>query len=112
MSLVRYLTSSIFCVAVLLFFGLAYPQHLHYQEQYQLFLFDSSYVWDIVKQPGGVADLLGRFCTQFFLCLGWSCNHRCPAIDSATYGSPINGLQQVVWPEFYSICPAVAISAR
>ena len=67
MSLVRSLTSSIFCVAVLLFFGLAYPQHLHYQEQYQLFLFDSSYVWDIVKQPGGVADLLGRFCTQFFL---------------------------------------------
>jgi hypothetical protein len=50
-----------------LFFGLAYPQHLHYQEQYQLFLFDSNYVWDIVKQPGGVADLLGRFCTQFFL---------------------------------------------
>ncbi len=50
-----------------MFFGLAYPQHLHYQEQYQLFLFDSNYVWDIVKQPGGVADLLGRFCTQFFL---------------------------------------------
>ena len=67
MSSARYLTSSLFGVAVLLFFGLAYPQHLHYQEQYQLFLFDSSYVWDIVKQPGGVADLLGRFCTQFFL---------------------------------------------
>lgn len=67
MSSVRYLISSIFCVAVLLFFGQAYPQHLHYQEQYQLFLFDSNYVWDIVKQPGGVADLLGRFCTQFFL---------------------------------------------
>ena len=54
-------------VAVLLFFGLAYPHHLHYQEQYQLFLFDSTYVGDIVKHPGGVADLLGRFCTQFFL---------------------------------------------
>ena len=67
MSSVRYLISSIFCVAVLLFFGLAYPHHLHYQEQFQLFLFDSNYVWDIVKQPGGVADLLGRFCTQFFL---------------------------------------------
>lgn len=50
-----------------LFFGLAYPHHLHYQEQYQLFLFDSAYVWDIVRLPGGVADLLGRFCTQFFL---------------------------------------------
>ena len=54
-------------MAVLLFFGLAYPHHLHYQEQYQLFLFDSNYVWDIVRLPGGVADLLGRFCTQFFL---------------------------------------------
>jgi hypothetical protein len=50
-----------------LFFGLAYPQHLHYQEQYQLFLFDSNYVWDIIREPGGVVDLLGRFCTQFFL---------------------------------------------
>ena len=61
------LASLLFFVAVLLFFGLAYPHHLHYQEQYQLFLFDSSYVWDIVRHPGGVADLLGRFCTQFFL---------------------------------------------
>ena len=57
----------LFGVAVVLFFGLAYPHHLHYQEQYQLFLFDSTYVWEIVKLPGGVADLLGRFCTQFFL---------------------------------------------
>ena len=57
----------LFFVAVLIFFGLAYPHHLHYQEQYQLFLFDSTYVWDVVKHPGGIADLLGRFCTQFFL---------------------------------------------
>ncbi len=57
----------LFAVAVILFFGLAYPHHLHYQEQFQLFLFDGNYVWDVVKQPGGVADLLGRFCTQFFL---------------------------------------------
>lgn len=56
----------LFAVAVVLFFGLAYPHHLHYQEQYQLFLFDSDYVWEIVRLPGGVADLLGRFCTQFF----------------------------------------------
>ena len=67
MNSVKYLISSLFCVAIVLFFGLAYPHHLHYQEQFQLFLFDSNYVWDIVKQPGGVADLLGRFCTQFFL---------------------------------------------
>ena len=64
---IKALYTLLFGVAVLLFFGLAYPHHLHYQEQYQLFLFDSTYVWDIVKLPGGVADLLGRFCTQFFL---------------------------------------------
>ncbi len=61
------LCTLLFGVAVLLFFGLVYPHHLHYQEQFQLFLFDSAYVWDIIKLPGGVADLLGRFCTQFFL---------------------------------------------
>ena len=64
------LCTLLYGVSVLLFFGLVYPHHLHYQEQYQLFLFDSTYVCDIVKQPGGVADLLGRFCTQFFL-FGW-----------------------------------------
>ena len=67
MKYIHLIYTLLFGVAVLLFFGLAYPHHLHYQEQYQLFLFDSDYVWDIVRQPGGVADLLGRFCTQFFL---------------------------------------------
>lgn len=61
------LCTVLFAAAVLLFFGLAYPHHLHYQEQFQLFLFDGDYVWDIVSHPGGVADLLGRFSTQFFL---------------------------------------------
>ena len=67
MKYLHLLPTLLFGVAVLLFFGLAYPHHLHYQEQYQLFLFDSTYVWEIVRQPGGVADLLGRFITQFFL---------------------------------------------
>lgn len=67
MRYLRPLCTLLFCLAVLLFFGLAYPHHLHYQEQFQLFLFDHAYVWDIVRHPGGVADLLGRFSTQFFL---------------------------------------------
>ncbi len=62
-----FLYTLLFGVAVVLFFGLAYPHHLHYQEQFQLFLFDSTYVWDIIRLPGSIADLLGRFCTQFFL---------------------------------------------
>lgn len=64
---IRVFCTLLFCLAVILFFGLVYPHHLHYQEQYQLFLFDSNYIWEIVKLPGGTADLLGRFCTQFFL---------------------------------------------
>ena len=67
MKKLRILYTLLFGVAVFLFFGLAYPHHLHYQEQYQLFLFDSNYVWEMVRLPGGIADLLGRFCTQFFL---------------------------------------------
>ena len=67
MKFLRPLCTLVFGVAVFLFFGLAYPHHLHYQEQFQLFLFDSTYVWEIVRVPGGVADLLGRFSTQFFL---------------------------------------------
>ena len=46
------LCTLVFGLAVLLFFGLAYPHHLHYQEQFQLFLFDSTYVWEIVRVPG------------------------------------------------------------
>ena len=67
MRYLRPLCTLLFGLSVLLFFGLAYPHHLHYQEQFQLFLFDSTYVWDVVRLPGGVADLLGRFSTQFFL---------------------------------------------
>lgn len=61
------LLSGLLFVAVLLFFGLWYPHHLHFQEQYQLFLFDVDYVVDVLSVPGGVADLFGRFLTQFFL---------------------------------------------
>ena len=67
MRYLRPLCTILFGLAVLLFFGLAYPHHLHYQEQFQLFLFDSTYVCEVVKLLGGVADLLGRFSTQFFL---------------------------------------------
>ena len=51
----------------MIFFAVAYPNHLHFQEQYQLFLFDWKYVGEILSWPGGVADLIGRFFTQFFL---------------------------------------------
>ena len=53
-------------LAVGLFYGLLYPYHLHYYEQMQMFQFSSQYFWETVLVPGGVADYLGRFLTQFF----------------------------------------------
>lgn len=47
----------------LFFFALRY--HLHYQEQGQLFLFTWGYFTETVLAPGGLADWLGRFLTQF-----------------------------------------------
>lgn len=52
--------------AACLFFGVVYRYHLHYQEQYQLFLFTSEYAWETFAVPGGLADYIGRFFTQFF----------------------------------------------
>ena len=57
----------VLAVSVTLFFALLYPHHLHLQEQQQLFLFDSQYMAEVLSVPGGLADLMGRFCTQFFI---------------------------------------------
>lgn len=54
-------------LAVCLFFALCYPHHLHFQEQFQLFMLNGNYALEVITVPGGFADYLGRFVTQFFL---------------------------------------------
>jgi len=44
---------------------------LHYQEQFQLFLFTKSYFFETFSRPGGFSNYLGRFITQFFLSAGF-----------------------------------------
>ena len=66
-SYLRGILSALFFTAVALFFGLAYPHHLHFQEQYQLFEWTLPYFRSVVAVPGGFADWCGRFLTQFFL---------------------------------------------
>lgn len=61
------LLSLAFAIGVTLFFGLFYPHHLHFQEQFQLFQFDWTYALDVMSVPGGLAEWMGRFCVQFFL---------------------------------------------
>lgn len=53
-------------IGVFLFWYVAYPHALSYQEQYQLFLWTGDYFWERVSLPGGFADWLGEFIVQFY----------------------------------------------
>ncbi|MBP5258919.1 MAG: hypothetical protein J6Z41_09350 [Prevotella sp.] len=57
-------------LAVFLFWLLAYPQALSYQEQYQLFLWTGDYFCQRIAVCGGLADWIGEFLVQFFY-IGW-----------------------------------------
>ncbi len=63
---VPWLITLLLMLAVGLFYGLLYPYHLHYYEQMQMFQFSCQYFWETVLLPGGLADYLGRFLTQFY----------------------------------------------
>lgn len=56
----------VWAAACWLFFQLAYPHHLYYQEQDQLFLLSADYVWSYLGKPAWVACLVGDFLTQFY----------------------------------------------
>ena len=64
-------------IGFILFFVLGYyiketqQYALFYREQQQLFLFDSTYIGGLLRQPGGFAVLMARFLVQFFYSL-WS----------------------------------------
>ncbi len=53
-------------ITVFLFWYLAFPHALSYQEQYQLFLFSGDYVKTRLSVPGGLAELIGEFLVQFY----------------------------------------------
>lgn len=54
-------------IAFSLFFHVAGAYNFCYLEQWQTFIYDSSYVLSILMQPGGFAQLSAAFLTQFFL---------------------------------------------
>ena len=63
---INLLLSILLGAGVFIFFGVYYSYHLHYQEQFQMFLFTSDYFVEQVSHPGGMADYLGGFLTQFY----------------------------------------------
>ena len=83
-------------VGLTLLFGLVctlswapvYPYHLTYHEQFQLFLWDADYWWAACRIPGGVADYLAEFLTQFFLF---------PWLGAVVMALLMMAIQQMVW---------------
>lgn len=61
------LIAGAFFTALLLFWGLAYPEHLVQKEQMQLFLWSLAYLKEHLIIQGGLIRYLGEFLTQFFL---------------------------------------------
>lgn len=63
---IGFILSLLFAVAVALFWSIPYRCALSYQEQYQLFLFTPSYFTERISVPGGLADYVAEFITQFY----------------------------------------------
>ena len=61
-----WLMTILFGLAVFLFWKLRYPFALTYQEQFQMFLFDSDYFAERMAEPGGLARYVAEFLVQFY----------------------------------------------
>ena len=60
------LLSLLFGVAVVIFWAVPYVGGLCFQEQYQMFLFDTGYFLERILLPGGLADYISEFLVQFY----------------------------------------------
>ena len=58
--------SLLFGVAVVIFWSVPYMSGLCFQEQYQMFLFDTGYFLERIVLPGGLADYISEFLVQFY----------------------------------------------
>lgn len=59
--------SLLFGVAVFLFWWLACPVLLSFQEQYQLFLMDGDYIGQLLAVPDGFARCVAEYLTQYYI---------------------------------------------
>lgn len=63
---IRILITLLVFLAVWAFWMFAYPAHLHFHEQLQLFEFTNAYFFETITKPAGLAEYLSRFLVQFF----------------------------------------------
>ena len=82
------LLSLLFGVAVVVFWAVPYVGGLCFQEQYQMFLFDTGYFLERIVLPGGLADYISEFLVQFYYM---------PVLGGAIIALLLIGIQAVVW---------------
>lgn len=82
------LLSLLFGVAVMLFWSVPYMAGLCFQEQYQMFLFDTGYFLERIVLPGGLADYISEFLVQFYYM---------PVLGGAIIALLLIGIQTAVW---------------
>ena len=82
------LLSLLFGVAVVIFWSVPYMSGLCFQEQYQMFLFDTNYFLERIVLPGGLADYISEFLVQFYYM---------PVLGGAIIGLLLIGIQTAVW---------------
>ena len=82
------LLSLLFGVAVVIFWAVPYVGGLCFQEQYQMFLFDTGYFLECIVLPGGLADYISEFLVQFYYM---------PVLGGAIIALLLMGIQAAVW---------------
>ena len=82
------LLSLLFGVAVVIFWAVPYVGGLCFQEQYQMFLFDTNYFLERIVLPGGLADYISEFLVQFYYM---------PVLGGAIIALLLMSIQVVVW---------------
>ena len=80
--------SLLFGVAVVIFWAVPYVGGLCFQEQYQMFLFDTGYFLERIVLPGGLADYISEFLVQLYYM---------PVLGGAIIALLLMGIQAVVW---------------
>lgn len=82
------LLSLLFGVAIVIFWAVPFVGGLCFQEQYQMFLFDTGYFLERIVLPGGLADYISEFLVQFYYM---------PVLGGAIIALLLIGIQAVVW---------------
>lgn len=82
------LLSLLFGVAVVIFWAVPFVGGLCFQEQYQMFLFDTGYFLERIVLPGGLADYISEFLVQFYYM---------PVLGGAIIALLLMGIQTAVW---------------